>query len=128
MLGHPLGLSSLAAHMYCRHMCFPRRVPSAHLVCRGGALLAVLLMVAACEESASPVGTVKVDGSFSRLVNEVLTPSCATAGCHVSGSGQMVLSGTGAYDALVNATPAHPGARLAGLKRVVPGRPDSSLL
>jgi hypothetical protein len=82
----------------------------------------------ACGDAGSPAGTIPVDGSFARLQNEVLVPSCATGGCHVSGSGQVVLTGPSAYDGLVNALPTHTGARLAGLKRVVPGRPDSSLL
>jgi hypothetical protein len=109
-------------------MSYPRRIPLGHPVRRGGAILALTLALAACGEGGSPAGTIEVDGSFARIVNEVLSPSCATSGCHVSGSGQVALSGAGAYDALVNATPTHPGARLAGLKRVVPGRPDSSLL
>jgi len=109
-------------------MSYPHRMPSGPATRRAGAILALTLALTACGEGGSPAGTIEVDGSFARIVNEVLTPSCATSGCHVSGSGQVVLSGAGAYDALVNATPTHPGARLAGLKRVVPGRPDSSLL
>jgi hypothetical protein len=91
-------------------------------------LTSLPLSLLACGDAGSPAGTIPVDGSFARLQNEVLVPSCATGGCHVSGSGSVVLGGPGAYDALVNATPTHTVARLAGLKRVVPGRPDSSLL
>jgi len=86
------------------------------------------LIALACGEAGAPSGTIPVDGSFARLQNEILVPSCATGGCHVSGSGSVMLSGSGTYDALVNATPTHTVARMAGLKRVVPGRPDSSLL
>lgn len=86
------------------------------------------LVALACSDAGSPASTIPVDGSFARLQNRVLVPSCATGGCHVSGSGSVVLSGPSAYDALVNATPTHTVARIAGLKRVTPGRPDSSLL
>ncbi|MDQ8177241.1 MAG: hypothetical protein P3A58_07765 [Gemmatimonadota bacterium] len=95
---------------------------------RASAIAALAAALAACAGGDAPSGTVTVDGSFARLQNEVLVPSCATGGCHVSGSGQVVLSGTAAYDGLVNALPTHTAARLAGLKRVAPGRPDSSLL
>lgn len=93
-----------------------------------GPLACASLLLTACASGDSPAGTIAVDGSFARLQNEVLVPSCATGGCHVSGSGQVVLTGPSAYDGLINALPTHTGARLAGLKRVVPGRPDSSLL
>ena len=95
---------------------------------RASAIAALAAALAACAGGDAPSGTVTVDGSFARLQNEVLVPSCATSGCHVSGSGQVVLSGPAAYDGLVNALPTHTAARLAGLKRVAPGRPDSSLL
>lgn len=105
------------------HVTHPLRVP------RVAALAATIgFTLAACGGADTPSGTVAIDGSFARLQNEVLVPSCATGGCHVSGSGQVVLTGPTAYDGLVNALPTHTGARLAGLKRVVPGRPDSSLL
>ena len=69
--------------------------------------------------------------SFERLQAEVLEPSCAFSACHAPGSSSnagLVLSGSGAYAALVNAMPTHANARTDGLRRVVPGRPDSSLL
>ena len=92
-------------------------------------LLAPLLTLGlACTSGESPAGTVTLDGSFARLQNEILVPSCATGGCHVGGAGTFPLSGPGVYDALVNATPNSVVARTAGLRRVVPGKPDSSLL
>jgi hypothetical protein len=62
----------------------------------------------------------------------VFASSCATAGCHVGTSstaaGGLVLTAGAAYDNLVNVAAANANARQDGLKRVVPGKPDSSLL
>jgi len=71
-------------------------------------------------------------GSFPQLQANVLTPSCAVSGCHVgasaSSSGNLVLTADVAYDNLVNVSPDNLAAKRDGLKRVVPGKPDSSLL
>lgn len=93
-----------------------------------GLLAPLLLGAIACASADAPAGTVTLDGSFARLQNEILVPTCASSGCHVGGSGTFALTGSRAYDALVNATPTHTVARTAGLRRVVPGKPDSSLL
>jgi hypothetical protein len=69
--------------------------------------------------------------SFGRLQAQVFAPSCNFAACHAaentSGSG-LVLAGTGAFSALVNVQPRQANVRLDGLRLVVPGTPDSSLL
>ena len=93
-----------------------------------GLVAPLLLVTLACGAADTPASAVAVDGSFARLQREILIPTCASSGCHVSGSGTFALTGSGAYDALVNATPTHTVARTAGLRRVVPGKPDSSLL
>lgn len=69
--------------------------------------------------------------SFARLQADVFTPSCASASCHATGaanSSGLALSGSGGYASLVNALPTNAGARADGLRRVMPGKPDSSLL
>jgi hypothetical protein len=75
---------------------------------------------------------VESSGSFVALQKSVLTPNCAVSGCHVSASaaasGNLVLSPEVAYDNLVGARPANLSALRDGLKRVTPGKPDSSLL
>ena len=86
-------------------------------------LTSLPLSLLACGDAGSPAGTIPVDGSFARLQNEVLVPSCATGGCHVSGSGSVVLGGSGAYDALVNATPTHTVARTARSSTCASSRP-----
>lgn len=78
-----------------------------------------------------PSGPPAVDqGSFATLQRQVLTPSCATAGCHVGTNpqGRLSLSEDVAYEQLVGVAPSNPAAVRDGLRRVVAGKPDSSLL
>jgi hypothetical protein len=68
--------------------------------------------------------------ALSRIQSEIFTPSCAVAGCHVSG-GDAPMPLTDArtsYEALVDAVPTNSAARAAGKKRAVPLRPDQSFL
>lgn len=73
------------------------------------------------------------DGSsFASVQASILTPTCAVAGCHVSASaassGNLVLTPDVAYDNLIGVAPANLNAKRDGFRRVVPGKPDSSLL
>jgi hypothetical protein len=71
-------------------------------------------------------------GSFAQMQANVLTPTCAVSGCHVASSaaasGNLVLSADVSYDNLVNVASDNLSAKRDGLKRVLPGKPDSSLL
>ena len=91
-----------------------------------------LAMVVACADSApAPIDELP-PGSFHDLQANVLTKSCAVSGCHVAASaasaGGLSLEGEAAWANLVGATPSMLSAKQDGLKRVRPGRPDSSLL
>ncbi|MES2178146.1 MAG: hypothetical protein V4550_09800 [Gemmatimonadota bacterium] len=68
--------------------------------------------------------------SFEQIQTQLLTPSCATAACHVGANAQggLVLTADVAYQNLVGVKPTNPNAVADGLKRVVAGKPDSSLL
>lgn len=93
---------------------------------RWAVLMAGLL--AACD---SPADGPQADGgSFLALRTELLTPTCATSGCHntVSRAGGLVLDDPFAYDALVNARPTNAVARREGYRLVKPGDPDHSFL
>ena len=89
----------------------------------------VLLAVAAlaCGDSTPPGD----GGTFARLQSEIFATTCTASGCHVGSSvatsGNLSLAGD-AYDNLVNASPTNLNAKQDGLRRVVPGKPDSSLL
>ena len=103
----------------------------------GRVALIVAGLVAACggdsatrADNAGP--TTSPSGSFARLQASVLNTSCAVSGCHVSAtaavSGNLELAPDVAYDNLVNALASNLSAQRDGLRRVVPGKPDSSLL
>src|SRR5438552_1967593 len=102
-----------------------------------GTLTVAYAVLAACG-GASDVSTTgapspgDATSTFARLQTSVLTPSCAVSGCHVSASsaasGNLVLAPDVAYENLVNVIPTNLSARRDGLKRVVPFKPDSSVL
>src|SRR4051812_47179723 len=106
----------------------------AHLA---AALLIVAAAVYACggDSAANPGQNNGPSGSlgnvgFDQFQAQVLTPSCATSGCHVSPNpqGGLNLSEGAAYLNLLNISPNNATATNDGLKRVMPGKPDSSLL
>ncbi|MEO6525860.1 MAG: hypothetical protein ABIP93_04490 [Gemmatimonadaceae bacterium] len=105
----------------------------------GGALFMASLLascggsadsLAAPGESPAGPGPSTADGSFAQLQRQVLTPSCATAGCHVgpAAQAQLALTADVAYEQLVGVAVSNPNAQRDGLRRVMVGKPDSSLL
>jgi hypothetical protein len=98
---------------------------------RGYWCILLALLTSACAGSDSPTGADGDQTSFTRLQSQVLEPSCAFSACHAPGNSSgsnLVLTGSGVHGALVNAQPTNANARADGLRRVVPGKPDSSLL
>jgi hypothetical protein len=104
-------------------------------------VLALTALLAACGGGAEPgsatngnvpsgPGAGTAEGTFAQIQRQILTPSCATAGCHVGSTaqGQLVLSADVAYEQLVGVAPSNPSALRDGLRRVTAGKPDSSLL
>lgn len=94
------------------------------------ASIAAFGIAAACGGDQTPTGASPTT-SFARMQAQVFAPSCAFSACHAAGNTSnsgLVLSGPGVYDALVNAPVAQPVAKADGLRRVVSGKPDSSLL
>ncbi len=72
-----------------------------------------------------------VASSFGALQNSLFSTTCATSGCHdarTKTAGLDLSTLDAAYQHLVNATPTNPNARLDGLVRVRPNKPDESLL
>lgn len=107
---------------------------------RGMAVLASTVILACGGDSGSsatpsvpvvPTPTASI-ASFAQIQTTILTPSCATANCHVGTTPQAGLdlsdANGGAYDRLVGVAPVNPNAINDGLKRVMAGKPDSSLL
>jgi hypothetical protein len=94
-------------------------------------LAALFLFSCSSQETTQPDPTPST--SFERLQQKVLTPSCATAGCHVAGSqfateSGLVLSADVAFANLVGVAAKQTNAAADGLLRVKPGFPDLSFL
>jgi len=72
--------------------------------------------------------------SWSIIQENILTPTCATSGCHASTNDanyaqhNLLLTSATAYDNLINIIAKNPAAKTAGLVRVKPGDFMSSLL
>ena len=94
-------------------------------------LIAVLLLLASCGELKSPTapgdgGPIDASATFTRVQNEVFTPSCAVGGCHDVNGQQagLVLASGRAYANLVNVA----SSEVPSLRRIQPSDPDSSYL
>jgi len=68
--------------------------------------------------------------TFERIQKQVFDVSCTSSSCHssVGQAGNLVLEDGKSYDNLINDTPSNPVAGHGGMMRVMPGRPDMSLL
>jgi hypothetical protein len=94
-------------------------------------ILSLSLLLTACGELSSPTdpfGGTPIDptATFTRVQNEVFTPSCGVAGCHdpIGQAQQMLLTPGQAYAHIVNV----PSREMPSLLRVRPGDPVNSYL
>ncbi len=100
------------------------------------AVTLTLVLAAACggsdKSGTTPAPTVSLGAStsFQRIQSQLFEKSCAFNSCHAPGSTttSLVLSGSGVHARLVSVLPVNSVARGDGLKLVVAGKPDSSLL
>ena len=92
-----------------------------------------LFFSAACGELKSPTsplggGEEPIDptATFTRVQNEIFTPTCATLGCHdpLGQQSQMILSAGRAYSNIVNVN----SVEMPQLARIRPGDPSSSYM
>jgi hypothetical protein len=86
-------------------------------------------------DSLNPVATSNVKGSFDLIQDRILTPSCATSGCHVANTdasfaqhGLLLSSASISYKNLVDAVPLNAVAQANHLLRVTKFIADQSLL
>jgi len=93
----------------------------------------VPLLLVACGKLKSPTepgagGGEPIDptATFTRVQNEIFTPTCAALGCHdsIGQQSQQVLSPGVAYGNIVN----RPSVEMPALARVKPGDPANSYL
>ncbi|MGZ5440986.1 MAG: hypothetical protein ACXW5U_14830 [Thermoanaerobaculia bacterium] len=96
-------------------------------------LIAVaLLLLTACGElktPTTPVGggdPIDPTATFTRVQNEIFTPSCAVIGCHdpLGQSSQMILTAGQAYGTIVN----RPSVEMPSLSRIQPNDVANSYL
>jgi hypothetical protein len=98
-----------------------------------GVITALAGWLAACGGDPATTTTPPATSSaptFERIQTQVFDVSCTSSSCHssVGQAGNLVLEDGKSYDNLINDTPSNPVARMDGMMRVVPGRPDLSLL
>lgn len=101
------------------------------------ALFATLVAVVACGGGGDAGRAVRPEppaaSSWDRIQANILTPSCATGGCHTDGapfavSSGLVLDKAVAYQNLVGVSARNDAARQDGMLRVKPGDPSGSYL
>lgn len=100
-----------------------------------GLLASVLLLnLTACQKTGTDATEPGALASFDLLQQKILTPSCATSGCHASEKDPsfaqhgLVLANGVAYQNLVGVDPKNTAAKDDGLKRVKPFASLESLL
>jgi Copper type II ascorbate-dependent monooxygenase, C-terminal domain len=107
---------------------------STQLISSSALALALMVGVNACKTTDDSLPTTTERASFDLMQDRILTPTCATSGCHASeqdGSFRqhgLVLAKGVAYDNLINKDPKNQNAIEDKLKRVVPYYSLSSLL
>ena len=99
---------------------------------RSTLVVIALCLLTACGELKTPTDPVG-DGdpidptaTFSRVQNEIFTPTCAVIGCHdpLGQSSQMILTQGQAYGNIVN----RPSVEMPGLSRIKPNDVTNSYL
>jgi hypothetical protein len=99
---------------------------------RSSLIFTVCLLLTACGELKSPTDAggpgdpIDQTATFTRVQNEIFTPTCASIGCHdpLGQQSQMILSAGRAYAQTVN----QPSVEMPSLMRVRPNDPDNSYL
>jgi hypothetical protein len=95
------------------------------------AIAAAVLLFLSCGELRSPTDPLGGDppdptATFTRVQNEIFTPTCASIGCHdvLGQESSLVLSAGSAYQNTVGVT----SVQMPSLRRIEPGSPESSYL
>ncbi len=100
------------------------------------AIIVVSFSMESCKKNAgqSAATASAAKDTWTIIQENILTPSCATSGCHASASDanyvqhNLILTSASAYDNLINIVSKNAAAKTAGLVRVKPGDYINSLL
>ncbi|MGL4632495.1 MAG: hypothetical protein ACRCVT_14935 [Leadbetterella sp.] len=79
-----------------------------------------------CKEPTDEVSE-SAASSFDLIQSKILTPSCATPGCHASEKDGLILTKNQSYERLVNIDPSNANARKDGLKLIKAYSSEKSL-
>ena len=100
---------------------------------RSSLIVVALFLLTACGELKSPTDPdvgggdpIDPNATFTRVQNEIFTPTCAVIGCHdpLGQSSQMILSPGRAYGMIVD----QPSVEMPSLARIKPNDPPNSYL
>lgn len=91
--------------------------------------IVVFSLILSCSKETSEEPSPNADNSsFGLLQTKILTPTCATPGCHATEKDGLVLTKELSYDRMINVIPKNANAVKDGLKIVKPFNADQSLL
>ena len=103
------------------------------------AIMIVSFSMESCTKNTDQPAAVAAEAASTKdtwtiIQDNILTPSCATSGCHASTSDasyaqhNLLLTSATAYDNLINIISKNTAAKAVGLVRVKPGDYSNSLL
>ncbi|HEX6084965.1 MAG TPA: hypothetical protein VF266_10605 [Thermoanaerobaculia bacterium] len=99
---------------------------------RSSLIFIPLLLLTACGELKTPTGAggpgepIDPSATFTRVQNEIFTPTCASVGCHdpLGQQSQLILTASRAYAQTVNV----PSVEMPAVPRIQPNNPENSYL
>jgi len=98
------------------------------------AIAGLSFVIQSCSKNSTSTATTNSKETWTIIQEKILTPTCATGGCHASGNDatfsqhNLILAPTVAYENLINTRSKNAAANAAGLVRVKPGDFINSLL
>ena len=99
---------------------------------RSSLICVLFLLLTACGELKTPTSTggpgepIDPNATFTRVQNEIFTPTCASIGCHdpLGQQSQLILTTGRSYAQIVN----QPSVEMPSVMRIRPNDPDNSYL
>ncbi len=98
------------------------------------AIASLSFVIQSCSKNSPATPSINTKDTWTIIQEKILTPTCATGGCHASGNDatysqhNLILAPTVAYENLINTVSKNAAANAAGLVRVKAGDFINSLL